>query len=145
MAEVVQNADHEFWRAPMTASAQAPTGQTFVEACDRCSTEFVMGAAFCHVCGASRHPQAIITPPSTWTRYLQFHFIQERLGLPRFPWLRFSWELVSCSPPPSPDSSSLPRPSWTGKPSKYGASSGCWRQLRPSWLAFSSGANRTSS
>jgi len=76
MAEVVQNADHEFWRAPMTASAQAPTGQTFVEACDRCSTEFVMGAAFCHVCGASRHPQAIIT------RYLQFHFIQERLGLP---------------------------------------------------------------
>ncbi|HKN31880.1 MAG TPA: hypothetical protein VJX16_01420 [Terriglobales bacterium] len=82
MAEVVQNADHEFWRAPMTASAQAPTGQTFVEACDRCSTEFVMGAAFCHVCGASRHPQAIITPPSTWTRYLQFHFIQERLGLP---------------------------------------------------------------
>jgi hypothetical protein len=80
MAEVIQNAEHEFWRAPMTASAQATTGQTLVEACDRCTTEFVMGAAFCHVCGASRHPQP--APSRSWTRYVEFHFIQERLGLP---------------------------------------------------------------
>jgi hypothetical protein len=84
MAEVVQNADHEFWRAPMTvgSTAQPAPGQTFVEACDRCATEFVMGAAFCHVCGASRHPQPVVVPSQKWTRYLEFHFIQDRLGLP---------------------------------------------------------------
>jgi len=80
MAEVIQNAEHEFWRAPVTAGAQPTTGQTFVEACDRCSTEFVVGAAFCHVCGASRHPQP--APSRSWTRCLEFHFIQERLGRP---------------------------------------------------------------
>lgn len=80
MAEVIQNAEHEFWRAPMSVGTQPTTGQSFVEACDRCSTEFVMGAAFCHVCGASRHPQP--APARNWTRYLEFHFIQDRLGLP---------------------------------------------------------------
>jgi hypothetical protein len=84
MAEVIQNTENEFWRAPMAvgATAQTPAGPTFVEACDRCSTEFVMGAAFCHVCGAPRHPQPEIVAPRHWTRYLEFHFIQDRLGLP---------------------------------------------------------------
>ena len=82
MAEVIQNAEHEFWHAPATVGTQPTTGPTFVEACDRCATEFVMGAAFCHVCGAARHPQAVRAPARSWTRYFEFHFIQERLGLP---------------------------------------------------------------
>ncbi|HYL12757.1 MAG TPA: hypothetical protein VEV41_06965 [Terriglobales bacterium] len=91
MAEVIQNAENEFWRAPMAvgSTAQAPAGQTFVEACDRCSTEFVMGAAFCHVCGAPRHPQPVIVASRSWTRYLEFHFIQDRLGLPTTSFVAF--------------------------------------------------------
>lgn len=91
MAEVVQNAENEFWRAPIAAgaSAQAPSGQAFVEACDRCSTEFVIGAVFCHVCGAARHAQPVTVAPRRWTRYLEFHFIQERLGLPTASFIAF--------------------------------------------------------
>ncbi len=54
MAELAQSAQHEFWRPPMSA-AIAASGQTdMVEACNRCGTEFIVGALFCHTCGAGR-------------------------------------------------------------------------------------------
>lgn len=83
MAGTVQNAQHEFWRAPMVQASegQPPATPSLVEACDRCSTEFIVGAAFCHVCGTPRQAQAIPISRS-WTRYLEFHTIKEGLGLP---------------------------------------------------------------
>lgn len=83
MAGAVQNAQHEFWRAPLAQAAegQVPATPGLVEACDRCSTEFIVGAAFCHVCGTPRQAQA--APVSRgWTRYLEFHTIKDGLGLP---------------------------------------------------------------
>ena len=83
MAGAVQNAQHEFWRAPLAQAAEgpAPANPGLVEVCDRCSTEFIVGAAFCHVCGTSR--VAHVVPSSRgWTRYLEFYTIKEGLGLP---------------------------------------------------------------
>jgi hypothetical protein len=59
MAEVVHGASQEFWRPPVVhegapeiaISAVLPT---MAETCSRCSTEFMIGARFCHACGAHR-------------------------------------------------------------------------------------------
>jgi ribosomal protein L37E len=40
------------------------------DACRRCGTEFMVGAAFCHVCGTSRHRAAAL-PARNWTRYFE--------------------------------------------------------------------------
>jgi len=76
MAEVAHNAQHDFWRPPV-----AQSGDTLVEACDRCGTEFMVGAAFCHVCGSSRQTQPAALSNSSWTRYLEFQNIKQGLGL----------------------------------------------------------------
>jgi hypothetical protein len=57
MAEVVQNTQHDFWRPPLQASAPEMVQPELVEACDRCGSEFIVGARFCHNCGATR-PEA---------------------------------------------------------------------------------------
>lgn len=77
MADVVRDAQHEFWRPPV-----APDGATragLAEVCDGCTAEFMVGSLFCHVCGASREAR----PSSTahWALYLQFHNIKRALGL----------------------------------------------------------------
>jgi hypothetical protein len=51
MSEVVHNAQHEYWRPP--AAQQSAATPVMVEACDRCGMEFMVGARFCHLCGAS--------------------------------------------------------------------------------------------
>ncbi|HVO82617.1 MAG TPA: hypothetical protein VMT28_17950 [Terriglobales bacterium] len=75
MSEVVHNAQHEFWRPP--AAQPSAAGSNLVEVCDSCGTEFMVGAHFCHACGATR--QAL--PNRGWTRYLEFHSIKQGLGL----------------------------------------------------------------
>jgi len=82
MANVAHNAEQEFWRPPIVVSApEEPARSGPIEACERCATEFMVGARFCHACGALRP----ISPPSptsiSWTRHLEFHNIQNRLGL----------------------------------------------------------------
>lgn len=77
MADVVHDAQHDFWRPPVVAVEPARPGM--VEVCDGCSTEFMVGSLFCHICGASREARASATPH--WTLYLQFHNIQHALGL----------------------------------------------------------------
>ncbi|MBZ5705550.1 MAG: hypothetical protein LAN63_09360 [Acidobacteriia bacterium] len=77
MSEVAHNAQHEFWRPP--AAQPGAAGPNMVEACDGCGTEFMVGARFCHVCGAVRQAQAL--PGRGWTRYLEFHIIKHGLGL----------------------------------------------------------------
>jgi hypothetical protein len=50
-----------------------------VEACDSCGAEFMVGARFCHACGATRQAQAAAT--RSWTQYLEFHMIKQGFGL----------------------------------------------------------------
>lgn len=88
MAEVVQNANSEFWRAPAVQPPETKAlSPDLPEVCNQCSSEFMVGAGFCHVCGAQRS-QATPSIASPWNRYvglvrqLEFHRIKERIGLP---------------------------------------------------------------
>ena len=59
MAEVVQDTTQEFWRSPtLLEQAEETVPQAaapeMAEACADCSTEFMIGARFCHVCGQRR-------------------------------------------------------------------------------------------
>ena len=53
MAEVAQDAKHNFWRPPK-ATPEAGAQQDLAEACDRCGLEFIIGSRFCYNCGATR-------------------------------------------------------------------------------------------
>jgi hypothetical protein len=77
MADVVDDARHEFWRPPVVAVETVRSG--LVEVCDGCTTEFMVGSLFCHVCGASREARS--STAARWTLYLEFHNIQRALGL----------------------------------------------------------------
>lgn len=84
MADLVHDTQHEFWRPP----ASQPTAEpALADACRRCGTEFMVGAAFCHVCGTNRH-RADIPQSQTWTKYfdyvrvLDFSKIRNWFGLP---------------------------------------------------------------
>jgi hypothetical protein len=85
MAEVIQNANSEFWRAPALEALTAPA--SLPEVCKRCAAEFVVGAGFCHVCGEQRSEAtpANVAPPNRYVelaKQLEFHRIKERIGLP---------------------------------------------------------------
>jgi hypothetical protein len=89
MSEVVQDAEHEFWRAPLAPTPiSTPAAPVLVETCSKCKSEFVMGAGFCHSCGAARE---VDTPTRTrsWTRYLEFQHIKDRFGLPTMALIAF--------------------------------------------------------
>jgi len=84
MSDVVHNAEQEFWRPPVSPPAAPPAAAapTMVEACDRCETEFMMGARYCHICGAARQAQGVSPAVRGWTRYLEFQSIEKALALP---------------------------------------------------------------
>ena len=77
MSNVVPDAQHEFWRPPVVPAEAVRSGM--VEVCDGCSSEFMIGSLFCHVCGASR--EANTATAAHWTLYLQFHSIKRALWL----------------------------------------------------------------
>jgi MFS family permease len=85
MSEVIHNASEEFWQPPVVEPGLGGT-TLLAEACRRCETEFMVGARFCHICGADRQEAASETSGS-WSktlellRVLEFHRVQERLGL----------------------------------------------------------------
>jgi hypothetical protein len=59
MAEVVHDAQHEFWRPPSVLDpamevALPSAAQEMAEACSSCGSEFMIGARFCHTCGTTR-------------------------------------------------------------------------------------------
>ena len=57
MAEVVDQAQHDFWRPPMpVAEVLANRGRSEERSatCHRCGTEFIVSSLYCHACGASR-------------------------------------------------------------------------------------------
>jgi hypothetical protein len=67
MADIVRDVHQEFWRPPLAQSAASE----MAESCRRCSTEFMVGAAFCHICGANRH-RAAGTSAANWLSILDF-------------------------------------------------------------------------
>jgi hypothetical protein len=52
MAEAADQAQHDFWRAPMPASTAAAS--PLRSATCRCGTEFLVSSLYCHACGVSR-------------------------------------------------------------------------------------------
>ena len=66
MSNVIHDAQHEFWRPPASQPAAA-----LADACRRCDTEFMVGAAFCHICGANRH-RANASSSRNWMKHLEF-------------------------------------------------------------------------
>lgn len=88
MPEVLHESPQGFWRPPV-AQPEAD-GASLPVTCQGCSSEFLMGSRFCHVCGASRIPQTQSTLEqawkqiSQWSRHLevlQFHSVQKWFGL----------------------------------------------------------------
>ena len=84
MSDLVRDAQQEFWRPPLAKQSAEPV---MAEACRRCGTEFMVGAAFCHICGLGRH-RASATPSDSWTSHfrflhvLEFSSVQKWFGLP---------------------------------------------------------------
>lgn len=84
MSEVIRDAHQEFWRPPQS---QALSAANLADTCHRCGTEFMVGAAFCHICGLNRHTQQS-APSGNWTKYLgflralEFSRMKDWLGLP---------------------------------------------------------------
>ena len=58
MAEAAQGAPQEFWQPPSPVITPE-TATTMAETCPRCSSEFLLGAHFCHTCGVRRPRQAV--------------------------------------------------------------------------------------
>ena len=89
MSDLVRDAHQEFWRPPL-----AQTSVANADSCRRCGTEFMVGAAFCHICGMNRH-RATSAPSDPWTKYLSglhgldFSRIQNWLALPFAPLCAF--------------------------------------------------------
>ncbi|MCI0351515.1 MAG: hypothetical protein L0Z53_18995 [Acidobacteriales bacterium] len=87
MPEMVRNPEvrQEFWRPPVEglhARAAEFSGNVNAEVCEGCQSEFVMGARFCHVCGAERHPK--LSRVSLWHKvrdYAATIRVPEVLGL----------------------------------------------------------------
>jgi len=81
MADILRDTHQEFWRPPLNTAASAELADT----CSRCGTEFMVGAAFCHICGASRHKAVA---GSSWVkafsflRAMEFSRVRTWFGLP---------------------------------------------------------------
>ncbi len=68
MSDVIHDTHQEFWRPPVS---QPATNDSLAEACRRCGTEFMVGAAFCHICGSGRHRSSGVSDRN-WTKYFGF-------------------------------------------------------------------------
>lgn len=84
MSEAVPNSPQEFWRPPVTPVVGSSSG--VADACDDCGVEFMVGAKFCHTCGAERG--LTVHSATSWLgwlgflRVLEFQSLKEWLGLP---------------------------------------------------------------
>jgi hypothetical protein len=85
MSDLVHDAQQEFWRPPVNQ----PVASGMAEACRRCGTEFMVGAAFCHICGMGRH-RTDSGQLIGWIRHLdvlrtlEFSNVKRWFGLPLF-------------------------------------------------------------
>ncbi len=85
MSEVIDNAPQEFWRPPVVQAEDV--AQQMIEVCDGCETEFMVGARFCHRCGAARELRSDVQVAPLGARalellkVLEFHSVKAWLGL----------------------------------------------------------------
>jgi len=80
MAEAANQVQHEFWRPPMPASAAVAHAER--SATCRCGTEFILGADFCHACGAQRPGASVSVVRALEIPGLaEFSSLRDRLGL----------------------------------------------------------------
>ena len=80
MAEVAHNAEQEFRRPPIAAPTREAVASAGEQACERCGTEYMVGARFCHSCGTGRVSNSGLV--QTVVSHLDFQTIREKLGLP---------------------------------------------------------------
>jgi hypothetical protein len=98
MAQVVNDAQHEFWRPPAplieVAEQVVSTGAapTMAEACPRCGVEFMIGSRFCHACGEPR-PERNPSPTST-SSLDPPDFLADKLAWVRAVAVGFSWRKI---------------------------------------------------
>ncbi len=85
MSEVINNAPQEFWRPPIVQTETAIP--TMVDVCNRCQSEFMVGAKFCHDCGAPRqrtiesYSEHVWERSLDWLKVLEFQNVKTWLGL----------------------------------------------------------------
>jgi hypothetical protein len=105
MAEVIQDAQQEFWRPPVQLEVAEALGvpdgpSTMAEACPRCGTEFMIGSRFCHACGETRpernaaqgakgHPLMgdFVARKLFWLQSAASDVFEDGIGFPA--WLRY--------------------------------------------------------
>ena len=85
MAEAADQAQHDFWRPPMSmpmSGAVANPGRSDERSatCHRCATEFIVSSLYCHACGASR-PGLNAARPLEIPGFAELVSLGERLGL----------------------------------------------------------------
>jgi hypothetical protein len=69
MAEAIHNVHQEFWQPPAPSQAAPLAVPALSEACQRCATEYLVGARFCHACGTARVQSDRVEQPSNASPY----------------------------------------------------------------------------
>ena len=90
MSEVIDQAQHEFWRPPMQAASDAAASHDLCETCPRCGTEFIVGSRFCHTCGSHRpglHDHSVLPKVPGLAEFIS---LGERLGLATAAFIAFA-------------------------------------------------------
>lgn len=83
MSTIRNAANADFWRPPIEEMNRNVELASRNSVCPECRSEFVMGARFCHVCGADRSPgsHSSLFNWSVARKYLSFSMISNALGL----------------------------------------------------------------
>ena len=95
MEQATQKIDQEYWRPALAH----PRRESSIDlrspeaVCQNCDSEFVMGAHFCHVCGAGRNTS--VNSTYRWTEALDFDNIRHALGLSFASLVAFIFGMVS--------------------------------------------------
>ncbi len=78
MADAAQNVKQEYWRPASGARRVDPVvSDTTCE----CGAEYLLGARYCHICGADRVPDMGLRPHGfDFVEWLDFNLIRQRTG-----------------------------------------------------------------
>jgi uncharacterized protein (DUF983 family) len=97
MAEVVPNAQQDFWQAPalhqeVLAVANPVPARGVAEMCARCGSEFMIGARFCHSCGSNRPSMnsAASADASALAGFWTAGVLRLQSAVARIPWRKLS-------------------------------------------------------
>ncbi|HEY3927855.1 MAG TPA: hypothetical protein VGL89_05750 [Candidatus Koribacter sp.] len=78
MADAVHNVKQEYWRPASGAPRMDPVVS---DATCECGAEYLLGARYCHICGADRVPDMGLRPHGfDFVEWLDFALIRERTG-----------------------------------------------------------------